>query len=107
VFVAGLGSQDVLPAGCKHYCLDWTENVEVKLEAGSARITFVPVCHWGRRGLTDFNTRLWGGFVVELSEKHRLFYSGDTGYCDVFKEIGDCFGGFDLAVLPIGAYEPR
>jgi N-acyl-phosphatidylethanolamine-hydrolysing phospholipase D len=37
----------------------------------------------------------------------KIFYSGDTGYCGVFKELGEVFGGFDLSILPIGAYHPR
>lgn len=56
--------------------------------------------------MNDYNTRLWGGFVIVVGGR-KVFYSGDTGYCGVFKEIGEKFGPFDLAVLPIGAYEPR
>lgn len=37
----------------------------------------------------------------------RFYFAGDTGYCPVFKEIGERFGGIDLAAIPIGAYEPR
>lgn len=36
-----------------------------------------------------------------------MFYSGDTGYCPIFKELGNIFKGFDLSILPIGAYLPR
>lgn len=71
------------------------------------KITFVPVLHWSKRGMNDLNTRLWGGFVIETPFKQKIFYSGDTGYSDVFKEIGDMFGPFDFTILPIGAYEPR
>ena len=71
------------------------------------RVTFVPVCHWSKRGMKDLNTRLWGGFVLETPFNQKIFYAGDTGYCDVFKEIGQLFGPFDLTILPIGAYEPR
>ena len=53
----------------------------------------------------DKNVRLWGGFVIkEMKTGKKVFYSGDTGYCGVFQEIGHIFGGFDLAILPIGAY---
>ena len=51
--------------------------------------------------------RLWGGFVIKLSNGQKIFYSGDTGKSEVFKEIGEYFKGFDLCILPIGAYEPR
>lgn len=83
------------------------QEYKIKLKGGEYKITFVPVCHWARRGLTDLNTRLWGGFVVESPFGHKLFYSGDTGYAGVFKEIGHKFGPFDLSILPIGTYEPR
>lgn len=71
------------------------------------KITFVPVCHWSRRGLSDYGQRLWGGFVIESPTGKKVFYSGDTGYCGIFQELAKIFGGFDLCVLPIGAYEPR
>lgn len=70
-------------------------------------MTFVPVCHWSRRSAFDFNKRLWGGFVIKTPYNQKIFYSGDTAYTEVFKEIGMKFGPFDLAILPIGAYEPR
>ena len=54
--------------------------------------------------MADLNTRLWGGFLIETPFKQKIFYSGDTGYAGVFKEIGDKFGPFDLSILPIGAY---
>ena len=84
--------------------MDWMQLSTVGINGRTYRITFVPVCHWSKRGLSDLNTRLWGGFVIETPEKKRLFYSGDTGYCGVFKEIGKMFGPFDLTILPIGAY---
>ncbi len=69
-------------------------------------ITFVPAQHWSRRTLSDRNQTLWGGFVGQ--HKDRSFYfAGDTGYGPDFAAIGERFGGFDLALVPIGAYEPR
>jgi L-ascorbate metabolism protein UlaG (beta-lactamase superfamily) len=41
------------------------------------------------------------------SSSRSIYFAGDTGYCPVFKEIGRHFGGFDLAIIPIGAYRPR
>jgi L-ascorbate metabolism protein UlaG (beta-lactamase superfamily) len=70
------------------------------------RITFVPVQHWSRRGLTDTNRTLWGGWVVE-GEGLRLIHTGDTGYSADFKDIGERLGPFDMAFIPIGAYAPR
>lgn len=67
----------------------------------------MPVCHWSKRKLWEKNTRLWGGFVIKTPKGQKIFYSGDTAYCEIFKEVGDLFGPFDLAILPIGAYEPK
>ena len=46
------------------YELDWTQNVLVGINGQNFKVTFVPVCHWGRRGAFDKNKRLWGGFVI-------------------------------------------
>lgn len=82
--------------------MDWWDAIEVK----GARITFVPAQHWSRRTLADTNTTLWGGFVVQAAGR-AFYFVGDTGYGPDFKEIGSRFGGFDLSLIPIGAYEPR
>lgn len=54
----------------------------------------------------DQNKRLWGGFVIEALG-NKIYFAGDTGYCPLFKELYQVFGGFDLSLLPIGAYEPN
>jgi len=66
----------------------------------------VPVQHWSKRTLTDANATLWGGWVVE-GEGLRVIHTGDTGYSKDFRDIGERFGGFDMAFIPIGAYAPR
>ena len=68
-------------------------------------ILFLPAQHWGRRGLLDFNKVLWGSFLIKSNGK-TLFFSGDTAYSSIFKEIHKDFGGFDICILPIGAYAP-
>jgi L-ascorbate metabolism protein UlaG (beta-lactamase superfamily) len=87
--------------------LDWWDVVEVK----GTKVHLVPVQHWSRRTLTDANQCLWGGFVLEGSNKGRLrkvFFGGDTGYSSAdFKAIGARFGSIDLGLIPIGAYAPR
>ena len=89
------------------------ENIEIQ-EAGwyqeykineDIRIVFVPSKHWGRRGIFDFNRVLWGGFMIMYEDK-KIFFSGDTAYSDVFKEIQLEFGDIDICLLPIGAYSP-
>lgn len=42
-----------------------------------------------------------------MGAAQRFWFAGDTGYCQVFKEIGQKYGPFDLSAIPIGAYEPR
>jgi N-acyl-phosphatidylethanolamine-hydrolysing phospholipase D len=71
----------------------------------SIDIVCLPAQHWSKRGLFDDMTSLWSGWAVLGCRK--LFFAGDTGYGPAFKEIGKKFGPFDLALIPIGAYEPR
>ncbi len=109
LFVVPLGIERWLESvGVTHTrALDWWNSLQV----GEVTVHLTPVQHWSRRTLTDANTTLWGGFVVEGASRgkaRRVFFSGDTGYSPLhFTEIGRRFGGFDLALLPIGAYEPR
>lgn len=49
---------------------------------------------------------LWGSWCI-LGPRYKFFFAGDTGYCDVFQQIGRVHGPFDLSAIPIGAYEPR
>ncbi|HYF41808.1 MAG TPA: MBL fold metallo-hydrolase [Ramlibacter sp.] len=68
----------------------------------------VPVQHWSARSLGDRNQTLWGGWAVFAPDLH-WYFSGDAGYSRDFADTGERFGqrGFDLALLAIGAYEPR
>ena len=66
----------------------------------------VPAQHGSGRTPFDRNRSHWCGWVLQ-SAKKTIYFAGDTGYSPSFKEIGDRFGGFDLAILPIGAYKPR
>jgi L-ascorbate metabolism protein UlaG (beta-lactamase superfamily) len=75
-------------------------------EAGPLRITFVPARHWSRRRPWDTNRSHWGGFVVEGGGRS-VWHAGDTAWFEGFAEIGRRFSALDVAILPIGAYEPR
>jgi L-ascorbate metabolism protein UlaG (beta-lactamase superfamily) len=83
--------------------LDWW-NTATK----SARlpIALTPAQHFSARTPFDRNRALWGGFMLTIAER-RLYFAGDTGYTTAFGEIYQRLGPPDLALLPIGAYEPR
>jgi L-ascorbate metabolism protein UlaG (beta-lactamase superfamily) len=68
-------------------------------------VHLVPARHYSGRWLTG-NQTLWAGFVLE-SPTRRILFSGDTGYGPHFKELAQRFGGFDLAALDMGQYDPR
>jgi L-ascorbate metabolism protein UlaG (beta-lactamase superfamily) len=70
------------------------------------KITFTPALHWSNRGGGSKNTSLWGGFYLSTATRS-LFFAGDSGYAEHFQEINRRLGPPDLALLPIGAYEPR
>jgi L-ascorbate metabolism protein UlaG (beta-lactamase superfamily) len=82
--------------------LDWWQSVQI----GDATITAVPAQHFSARTAWDRNATLWCGFVVEV-DGVTIYFAGDTGYTPQFAEIGDRFPAVDVALLPIGAYEPR
>lgn len=71
-----------------------------------ATVHFVPAQHWSQRTLWDRNKTLWGGWVLEQPE-FTFYFAGDMGYSRDTLDIGERFGGFDLAAIPVGAYEPR
>ncbi|MFE0107030.1 MBL fold metallo-hydrolase [Streptomyces sp. NPDC059009] len=83
--------------------LDWWEGAEL----GGVRFDFVPAHHWSKRSLTDTCRTLWGGWVLTDAHGRRIYFAGDTGYGHWFGRIGARYPGIDLALLPIGAYDPR
>jgi L-ascorbate metabolism protein UlaG (beta-lactamase superfamily) len=102
---AGIGSRELLARHgiARVHELDWWESAEL---APGVRLSFVPARHRSGRGPFDRNRRLWGGYVIEGSSGPVVF-AGDTGYGPQFEEIRKRFGPARLALLPIGAYEPR
>jgi len=73
---------------------------------GAARFTYTPAQHWSGRGISGRNRTLWGGFVIEIDGR-KVFFAGDTGYWKHFGDLRSRLGVMDVALLPIGAYEPR
>jgi len=82
--------------------LDWWQ------EAGTPPlpITATPARHFSARTPFDRNRALWSGFVLTVG-RARIFFAGDTAYGPFFSDIRHRLGPIDLALLPIGAYEPR
>ena len=66
----------------------------------------VPALHFSSRGIYDRNRTLWCGYVIECGER-LVYFAGDTGFGRHFAQIREKFGAPHLALLPIGAYEPR
>jgi N-acyl-phosphatidylethanolamine-hydrolysing phospholipase D len=109
-----------VPSGLKHWMTSvagcqkvvelnwWDEDDGMKNAEGNViRFVGVPAQHWSQRSLMDANKTLWGGWCV-IGPRYRFYFAGDTGYNDgIFKLIGQKYGPFDLAAIPIGAYDPR
>ncbi|ELA7187662.1 MBL fold metallo-hydrolase [Vibrio alginolyticus] len=79
--------------------LDWWESHSVD----GIEYTLTPTQHFSGRGLTDRDTTLWGSWVIN-AQQHKVFFSGDSGYFNGFKEIGEKYGPFDFTMIETGAY---
>lgn len=82
--------------------LDWWESST----AAGLPVAVTPAHHFSARTLFDRNRALWGGFVL-VAGSTRIYFAGDTAYAPFFPEIPRRLGALDLALIPIGAYEPR
>jgi len=83
--------------------MDWWQSVELTKDV---KIHFAPAQHWSSRSPTDRNKSLWGAFLIEYKSKI-IYIAGDTGYGPHFKATAERFPNIEVALLPIGAYEPR
>lgn len=103
--LAGLGSRAILEdekiEGGRD--LDWWEETRI---TERVTVTAVPAQHWSKRGFGDNNNTLWAGFVI-TGTSGPVYYSGDTGWGPHFEQVRNHFGPIRLALLPIGAFEPR
>lgn len=82
--------------------LDWGDSAS----EGAMIIHSVPALHFSGRGLFDRNRTLWSGYVIQSPER-TVYYAGDTAFGPHFAQIREQFGAPHVALLPIGAYEPR
>eukprot|EP01038_Epipyxis_sp_PR26KG_P012083 gene12083-16169_t len=109
LWIVPLGVKEILHGMGISNCveLNWWQSYHVTTSTGNRiEIILTPAKHWTARTMFDRNTCLWGSFAV-LSNSYRYFFTGDTAYCSVFKTIGQKYGPFHLAAIPIGAYAPR
>ena len=111
--------------------LDWWQSATL----GEAKVTALPTQHFSGRGLRDRNATLWCSLLLEVAQLEdppglggleprqpptpairdtlsraggkKIYFAGDTGYSPDFADIGAAYPGIDLALLPIGAYDPR
>jgi L-ascorbate metabolism protein UlaG (beta-lactamase superfamily) len=93
-----LRSRNIGPA----HELDWGESLSLH----GFVIHCVPALHFSSRGIYDRNQTLWCGYVIECRER-LIYFAGDTAFGSHFAQIRERFGSPHLALLPIGAYEPR
>jgi L-ascorbate metabolism protein UlaG (beta-lactamase superfamily) len=82
--------------------LDWWETYS----SGSLKFHATPAVHYASRWLFDANQRLWCSWAI-VGKNNRAFISGDSGYFDGFKDIGERLGPFDVTFLKIGAYSDK
>jgi L-ascorbate metabolism protein UlaG (beta-lactamase superfamily) len=83
--------------------LDWWETWQ--LPNAGLSVTAAPSQHFSGRGLKDRNATLWSSMVVR-SERHAVFFSGDTGLTNEYQSIRERLGPFDLVMLEVGAFHP-
>ncbi|MGN4031690.1 MBL fold metallo-hydrolase, partial [Burkholderia gladioli] len=81
---------------------DWWQGTEID----GISFTATPAQHFSGRSLFDGNSTLWASWTI-IDAQLRIFFSGDTGYFDGFREIGERFGPFDVTMLETGAYDAQ
>lgn len=100
LFIVPLGNGKILQkVGIKKIIeLDWWQTFQ--------SVTLTPAHHWSQRTAIDYCKQLWGGFLITTPHL-KIFFAGDTGFSSHFQAIEEKLGKMDVAILPIGAYEPR
>ncbi len=82
--------------------LDWYDTYQ----HNDLKITLLPAIHWSKRTPFDTNESLWGSYLIEYKGK-KIFFACDTGFGNVYKDLGKKFGPIDLLFINIGAYDFR
>ena len=80
--------------------MDWYDEIKIN---NDLKITFLPAVHWSKRSLTDTNKTLWGNFLIEYKGK-KILFACDTGYGNIYKDLGEKYGPIDITMINIGAY---
>lgn len=88
--------------------LDWWQSTQFN----GWTFNCVPVQHFSGRHLLKMRKNLWAGWVLQAPDNQnraisKVFFGGDTGYFDGFKDIYKKFGEMDVSMIPVGAYNPR
>ena len=83
--------------------MDWYDEIKIN---DHLKITFLPAVHWSKRSLTDTNKTLWGNFLIQYKDI-KILFACDTGYGNIYKEIGKEYGPIDITMINIGAYDFR
>ena len=81
--------------------MDWYDEIRIN---DDLKVTFLPAVHWSKRSLTDTNKTLWGNFLIEYKGK-KILFACDTGYGDIYKDLGKKYGPIDITMINIGAYD--
>ena len=82
--------------------MDWYDESKFN----DLKITLLPAVHWSKRTFWDTNKTLWGNFLIEHNGR-KIFFACDTGYGDIYKDLGKKYGPIDLTMINIGAYDFR
>jgi L-ascorbate metabolism protein UlaG (beta-lactamase superfamily) len=102
-FYVPLGLEDNFPSRYQKVTgMDWY----TKDTIGDLNIYFVPATHWSGRSMHGPNRTLWGGWLFEWNG-YRVYFAGDTGYSDVFRDIRGKLGAVDVCLMPISAWFQR
>jgi L-ascorbate metabolism protein UlaG (beta-lactamase superfamily) len=103
--ITPLGNDATMRGAIKAEAFDWNDRIEL---GNGVAVTLVPTRHWSARGLFDRNKTLWASFILE-TPAGKIYVVCDSGYGEGkhFRRVAEAHGPLRLAILPIGAYEPR